>query len=177
MTILSLLLYALNRYLQWWGQWRSAALTGLRAVLCLGTFACIQSAWSLKHTSLRWLLWTGIKLKIKINPKKNNQPNKRKHNTHAPHHRYHLCRRRSLILSAREFVSVTKFLCRFSVAQFTLPGLLARQASHLACCPPGFTPASPIPAPLLPLPAQGCSLGSPKHLFCWNLVLSLIRMK
>lgn len=75
-------------------------------------------------------------------------------------------------------MTVTKFLCSFSVAQFTLPGLLASQALHLACCPPGFAPAFQHPrAHPLPRQAQGCSLGSSKHLFCLNLVLSLIRMK
>lgn len=107
------------------------ALTGLRTLLCFCTFICIQTASSLKHTSLQWESWTGTKISLT--------------HAHAPHH--HLRRRRSLILPAQDLVSVIKFLCSFSVAQFTLPGLLASQALHLACCPPGFVPASQHPAP------------------------------
>lgn len=88
--------------------------------------------------------------------------NKKKHHkthAHGPHHHCRPRRRRSLVLFAQDLISIIKFLYSFSVAQFTLPGLLASQALPLACCPPSSAPASPRPSPPAPPTSSGAQSG------------------
>lgn len=102
---------------------------------------------------------------------------KRKQNTRTPPPLHHLRRRRSLILPAQDLVSVIKFLCSFSVAQLTSPGLLASQALHLARCPLSSAPAAPCPGPPLPREHRDAELLEAPVLLEFSLVLNWNEIK